>query len=120
MAIFGSKTKEKKVTKKAEKAVAVVETTIKAPLKDIIIAPRVTEKSGIMSQNGVYTFEITSGANKQEVAQAVKALYKVTPIKVNVINVPSKNVFVRGKKGVVSGMRKAVVTLKKGDTINFV
>ena len=89
-------------------------------MASIIIRPHITEKSGIMSQNGVYTFVVAKDANKPMVAQAVKALYKVTPIKVAVTNLPSKNVFVRGKKGVSSGLRKAVVTLKKGDKIDFI
>jgi len=86
----------------------------------IIIRPRITEKSGILSQGGVYTFEVARGANKPSIAAAVKALYKVTPIKVTVSNLPARNVVVRGKRGVQSGMRKAVVTLKKGDKIDFV
>ena len=86
----------------------------------VILRPRITEKSGILSQGGVYTFEVAKGANKPTIAQAVKALYKVTPVKVTVINLPSRNVVVRGKRGVQSGMRKAVVTLKKGDKIDFV
>ncbi len=139
MAIFGSKTKTKKevaapavkaVTKKVaaekadKKAVAVVapstSTSVSTSSASIIIRPRITEKSGIMSQGGVYTFEVARGANKPSIAAAVKALYKVTPIKVTVINMSARKVFVRGKRGVQSGMRKAVVTLKKGDKIDFV
>ena len=85
-----------------------------------ILRPRLTEKSGILSQMGVYTFEIAQNANKNAVSKAVSALYKVTPIKIAILNLPSKRVFVRGKRGVVSGIRKAVVTLKKGDKIDFV
>jgi large subunit ribosomal protein L23 len=85
-----------------------------------IIRPRVTEKSGILSQSGMYTFEVMRDANKQSIAKAVKALYKVTPIKVAVLNSPAKKVFLRGKSGHVPGFRKAVVTLKEGDKIDFV
>src|ERR1035437_4119246 len=54
---------------------------------DIIIRPRITEKSGIMSENSsVYTFEVRKNANKPMIAQAIKALYKVTPMKVRIIN----------------------------------
>ncbi len=87
---------------------------------NVIIRPHVTEKSGVLSQNGKYTFVIATGANKQTVARSVKNLYKVTPVKVSIVNLPSRNVFVRGRRGVTSGIRKAVVTLKKGETINFV
>jgi large subunit ribosomal protein L23 len=86
----------------------------------VIIRPRVTEKSGILSQNGVYTFEVAKNANKQMISRAISALYKVTPVKVAVLNTPIKNVFVKGRKGTVAGIRKAVVTVKKGDKIDFV
>lgn len=86
----------------------------------VILRPRITEKSGVLSQTGVYTFEVTKGANKNSVASAVKALYKVIPVKVAMLNNPARNVFVRGRRGVVPGVRKALVTLKKGDKIDFV
>ena len=87
---------------------------------DAIIRPHITEKTGVLSQNGVYTFQITKNANKQGVMKAIKALYKVTPVKVGMVNIRSKNVFIRGKRGSVPGMKKAVVTLKKGEKIDFV
>lgn len=87
---------------------------------DVIIRPRITEKSGILSQNGVYTFEVTKSANKQAIARAIAELYKVTPVKLAVINTPIKNVFVKNRRGQVAGIRKAVVTVKKGDKIDFV
>ncbi|MBP6858715.1 MAG: 50S ribosomal protein L23, partial [Candidatus Pacebacteria bacterium] len=68
----------------------------------------------------VFTFEVTKNAIKASVAAAVKAVYKVSAVKVAVLNNPARNVFVRGRKGVVSGVRKAIVTLKKGDKIEFV
>jgi large subunit ribosomal protein L23 len=87
---------------------------------DAVLRPHVTEKSGIMAQNNVYTFQVVKGATKPSIAKAVLSLYKVRPIKINVINLPAKNVFIKGRWGTVSGMRKAVVTLKKGDKIEFV
>jgi large subunit ribosomal protein L23 len=124
MALFGSKKKsttkkEVKSEKKVTTAVpAVVGTASIAP--DVIIRPRITEKSGILSQNGIYTFEVSRTANKSAVARTVSAMYKVTPTNVAIINLPEKKVFIRGKRGVVSGVRKAIVTLKKGDKIDFV
>lgn len=85
-----------------------------------ILKPYITEKSGLMSREGVYTFEVSKDSNKSLISSAIKTLYKVTPTKVAIVNLPSKNVFVRGKRGVVSGLKKAVVTLKKGDKIDFV
>ncbi|MEK7646160.1 MAG: 50S ribosomal protein L23 [Patescibacteria group bacterium] len=135
MALFGTtkKSTEKKAAtpkvakapraKKEKKEVAVVVTT-KAPVTTgpthVILRPHVTEKSGLLSQSGKYTFQVARDANKQSISLAVQALYKVVPVHVTVLNQPSRNVFVRGRRGVVPGVRKAIVTLKKGETINFV
>ena len=87
----------------------------------IIKKPRITEKSGIQAEAlGVYTFEVTDKANKKNIAKAIKELYKVTPVKVNITNLPAKKVFSRGKVGRKSGVKKAIVYLKKGDKIEFV
>lgn len=132
MALFGSKKKEERAVKadavqtakSPSKAVAVARSTSSAVSAfnsgAVILRPRITEKSGVLSQGGVYTFEVTVGANKNSVASAIKQLYKVTPVKVAILNNPAKNVFVRGRRGVVPGVRKALVTLKKGDKIDFV
>lgn len=112
-------TKEKQMAGKSE-VPTVVPTGTFSNASRSIIRPRITEKSGMLSQGGIYTFEITTNANKQTISDAVKSLYKVQPVRVAIINSPSKNVFVKGRRGVVSGVRKAIVTLKKGDKIDFV
>lgn len=89
-------------------------------LSAAILRPRITEKSGIMSQNGVYTFEVAKTANKDSIKKAIKSLYKVTPIKVGIVNSAAKNVFIRGNKGRIPSTKKAIITLKKGDKIDFV
>lgn len=87
---------------------------------DILIRPRITEKSGIMSEAAnVYTFEVVKSATKHSVERAVKTLYKVTPTKVRIVNLPAKNVIVRGRRGMQSAVKKALVYLKKGDKIEF-
>ncbi len=83
---------------------------------DVLKRPHITEKS---SQQG-YVFEVAAGASKGEVKLAVCELYKVTPTKVNILNVRPKTIVVRGRLGTKPGMRKAVVFLKKGDKIDFV
>lgn len=117
-------TKTTAKTPKVEKAVAVVAngsvSVNSFNNSSVVLRPRITEKSGVLSQGGVYTFEVTRGANKNSVKSAIKSLYKVNPVKVAILNNPAKNVFVRGRRGVVSGVRKALVTLKKGDKIDFV
>jgi large subunit ribosomal protein L23 len=93
------------------------------PLNNFLKRPRVTEKATTLASaksGSIVTFEIPKEVNKNQVAEAVKHFYKVTPVKVNVVNLPSKNVIKRGKRGVKSGVKKALVYLKKGDNIDFV
>jgi ribosomal protein L23 len=59
-------------------------------------------------------------ATKASIAASVKAVYKVTPLKVRVANIPDKQVFIRGKRGVKRGGKKAYVYLKKGDKIEII
>ncbi|OGI95413.1 50S ribosomal protein L23 [Candidatus Nomurabacteria bacterium RIFCSPLOWO2_01_FULL_42_17] len=86
----------------------------------IIKNPRITEKASLAQEQNVYAFDIGSSANKTEIKKAIFALYKVKPIKVNVLRVPRKNIISRGKAGVKGGGRKALVYLKSGDKIEFV
>jgi len=87
----------------------------------IIKKPRITEKSGLQAESAnVYAFEVTEKANKKNIAKAIKELYKVTPVKVNITNLPAKIIFARGKSGRRAGIKKALVYLKKGDKIEFV
>lgn len=72
-----------------------------------------------MEQN-VYTFDVSKSATKQEIKKAVFALYKVQPLKINVLAVPKKKVMVRGRVSAKGGGRKAFVYLKKGDKIEFI
>lgn len=85
-----------------------------------LIRPRITEKATLKAESGVYVFEISKESNKGDVSRAIKEIYKVTPIKVSVVNISPKNVFIRGKKGMKSGYKKAYVYLKKGDTIEVI
>jgi len=89
-------------------------------MADIIKNPRITEKASFAHEQNVYTFDVSKGANKTEIKKAIFTLYNVKPIKVNVLPVPKKNVFSRGKAGVKGGGRKALVYLKAGDKIEFV
>jgi large subunit ribosomal protein L23 len=86
-------------------------------ISNILKRPRITEKASLKNEKGVYVFEIPQSSTKKDVEKAVKDLYKVVPVKVGVVNIPSKNVFVRGKRGVKSGYKKAYVYLKKGEKI---
>jgi large subunit ribosomal protein L23 len=85
-----------------------------------ILRPRITEKTGIMNETqNIYSFEVAKDSTKHSVEKEIKSLYKVTPVKVRMINLPAKKVFVRGKNGSKSAVKKALVYLKKGDKIDF-
>lgn len=88
----------------------------------ILIEPRITEKGAYLSEKGCYVFNVAPRANKIEIAQAVKDIFKVTPRKVAIVTVPRKQVFTRGTNrfGQTRGGKKAYVYLKKGETIELV
>ncbi len=83
----------------------------------IFIKPHIAEKSTLLNEKGIYVFEIGPKTNKVMVGRVIKEKYGVTPRKVNIINIPSKKISFRGKKGTKRGFKKAIVFLKKGDKI---
>jgi large subunit ribosomal protein L23 len=88
--------------------------------KMVLVKPRVTEKASFKAEmENVFVFEVTKDSNKKSISKAITELYKVTPIRVNIAKNPSKNVFIRGKRGVKTGVKKAYVFLKKGDKIEL-
>ncbi len=94
-------------------------TNIKNP-KQILVGARVTEKAANAADQNVYVFNVATDANKNEIKKEIKRIYKVDPVKVNVLNTKGKKVFVRGKWGRKSDSRKAYVYLKDGDKINII
>lgn len=87
-------------------------------MKQIILKPTITEKAMNMISDGKYTFEVAKDANKIEIAQAIKVMYKVDPISVNVMNIKSKNKSYKGRwQGQTRSWQKAIVRLKKGQKI---
>ncbi|MEK7088784.1 MAG: 50S ribosomal protein L23 [Patescibacteria group bacterium] len=82
--------------------------------------PRVTEKASNVSTQNVYTFNVAVSANKKEIKKAIFSLYKVKPVKINILPIPYKNIISKGKKGTRGGGKKAVVYLKKEDKIEFI
>jgi large subunit ribosomal protein L23 len=86
----------------------------------LIKKPWVTEKAGMMNADGKYVFIVQDGATKPEIKKAIKAIYNVDVIDVNVVNRPAKRKrFGRGLKGSQQGYRKAIVTLKDGQKIDI-
>jgi ribosomal protein L23 len=90
---------------------------LKAKYANTLLRPRITEKANLVAEKNIHTFEVSTKATKAQVIEAIKAFYKVVPIKVNMVTSPAKKVFIRGKQGVKAGVKKAYVYLKKGDKI---
>lgn len=92
---------------------------LRAELAKVLVRPLVTEKASHLASQSKYAFIVASSSNKIEVAKAVEAIYGVNVEKVNIINMEGKAVL-RGRiKGKRSDFKKAVVTLKKGETISI-
>ncbi len=94
---------------------------MKKPHSQIILAPRITEKAAFLSTVGAYAFNVAQDANKQEVAEAIREIFKVTPRKVTFVSIPRKQVRTRNsnRMGQTVGGKKAYVFLKKGETIEI-
>jgi large subunit ribosomal protein L23 len=86
---------------------------------DIIIAPVITEKSAHQAEQNVYTFKVASNANKTEIKKAIEAAFGVKVEKVNTLNTKAKSKRVGRYTGKTKTYKKAFVTLKDGETIEF-
>ena len=85
----------------------------------LIKKARITEKTALYAEKGIYTFDVRKNANKNEIKKAIKEVYGVNPVKISMTQIANKTVTRKGKKGVKQGGKKAVVHLKKGDKITF-
>lgn len=89
----------------------------------ILKKPIVTEKFTSQNEAGKYAFEVDKNANKVEIKKAVEKLYGVTVEKVTTMRTQGKLKIKNTKAGVVSGrkpmVKKAIVSLKAGDVIDF-
>lgn len=81
--------------------------------------PLLSEKASTGVAMGKYTFEVERTATKNEVKKAVAALYKVEPVSVNIVRINRRPKSLRGIKTSAKVFKKAIVTLKKGQTIDF-
>ena len=85
---------------------------------EILVQPQITEKAMKDIGQSKYVFRIHSKANKVQVARAVEDLYKVKVQKVNIIRIPREEKILRGRiQAMIKGVKKAIVTLKKGQKI---
>ncbi|KPJ54582.1 MAG: 50S ribosomal protein L23 [Dehalococcoidia bacterium DG_18] len=88
-------------------------------LLEILRRPIISEKSTGLQERDKYTFEVALGANKQQIKQAVELAFQVEVARVNVITMPPKWRGPGRRRGQTSPWKKAVVTLKPGQKIEF-
>ena len=86
---------------------------------DVIISPNVTEKSTSLSEFNKVVFKVRKDVSKKLIKKSIEKLFKVNVVRVNTLNIKGKNKLVRGKKTKKSGYKKAIITLKKGQSIDL-
>jgi len=85
---------------------------------DTILSPVITEKSTLLSEQNKVVFKVADDASKDEIAAAVEALFNVKVTKVNTVVTKGKTKRFRGIKGRRSDVKKAIVTLQEGQSID--
>ena len=91
----------------------------KIHLYDKIISPLLTEKSTNLSGLNKIVFKVHKNANKKNIKSNIEKIFKVNVTKVNIINKQNRTKFTRGRKVKISGFKKAIITLKKGQSIDL-
>ncbi len=91
----------------------------KIHLYDKILSPLLTEKSTNLSEQNKIIFKVPHKANKKNLKKNIEKIFKVNVTKINIINKKSKIKLSRGRKIKVSGFKKAIVTIKKGQNIDL-
>ena len=88
-------------------------------LYDKILSPLVTEKTTNLSEQNKVVFKVPASANKKNLKTNIEKIFKVNVTKINIINKQNRIKLTRGKKVKVSGFKKAIITLKKGQSIDL-
>ena len=91
----------------------------KLHLYDKILSPLLTEKSTNLSGENKIVFKVRKSANKRNLKNNIEKIFKVNVTKINIINKQNRTKFTRGRKVKVSGFKKAIITLKKGQSIDL-
>jgi len=91
----------------------------KIHLFDKIISPMVTEKSTTLSEQNKIVFKVPSNSNKKNLKNNIEKIFKVNVTKINIINKKNRTKVARVKKIKVPGFKKAIITLKKGQSIDL-
>jgi len=91
----------------------------KIHLYDKIYSPILTEKSTALSEQNKIVFKVPSGANKINLKKNIEKIFKVNVVKINIINKQNRKKLTRGRKVNIQGYKKAIITLKKGQSIDL-
>ena len=91
----------------------------KLHLYDKILSPLVTEKTTNLSEQNKVVFKVPATANKKNLKTNIEKIFKVNVTKINIINKQNRTKLTRGRKVKVSGFKKAIITLKKGQSIDL-
>ncbi len=123
MGIFNRNKKTKSSEAPQSQTVAVVASasTTQVPaqnVSDVIVQPLISEKAAGLTGVNQFVFIVRKEANRLQVRAAVKLMYGVSPLSVNLMNVPGKKVRFGRRQGTRSDWKKAIVTLPAGQTIN--
>ena len=86
---------------------------------DSVRNPIITEKATILSEQNKSVFKVHLKANKKTIKKNIEKLFKVNVIKINIINRKPKLKMKQGRKSYKSGYKKAIITLKKGQSIDL-
>ena len=91
----------------------------KIHLYDKILSPLVTEKTTNLSDQNKVVFKVPATANKKNLKTNIEKIFKVNVTKINIVNKQNRTKLTRGRKVKVSGFKKAIITLKKGQSIDL-
>ena len=91
----------------------------KIHLYDKILEPVVTEKSTNLSEQNKIVFKVPNSSNKKILKKNIEKIFKVNVTKVNIVNKKNREKISRGKKIKIKGYKKAIITLKKGQSIDL-
>ena len=86
--------------------------------EQILIEPIISEKANILREEGKYVFKVDPRANKIQIKEAVRQLYKVHPVSCNVMRVGGKPKRLRAQPGYTASWKKANVKLSEGEKIS--
>ena len=92
---------------------------VKINTYDTIVGPIITEKSTNLSSLNKVVFKVMNSANKKNLKKNIEKIFKVNVTKINIINKKNRTKFTRGKTIKIKGYKKAIITLKKGQSIDL-